>query len=148
MNIYLDLCCLKRPFDDQTQARIHLESEAILEILKRIDLGRFSLSNSEILSLENCRDPESQRRNRVAEILARTGSPVILTETSRQRSYTLVEFGFKPFDALHLVSAEQAKAEFFLSCDDQLLNLARHHAHYLEVRVLDPIEFIRSRADE
>jgi hypothetical protein len=25
--IYLDVCCLNRPFDDQTQARIHLEAE-------------------------------------------------------------------------------------------------------------------------
>ena len=28
--IYLDVCCLNRPFDDQTQERIRLESEAVL----------------------------------------------------------------------------------------------------------------------
>lgn len=27
MIIYLDNCCYNRPFDDQTQERIHLESE-------------------------------------------------------------------------------------------------------------------------
>ena len=27
--IYLDVCCLNRPFDDQSIDRIHLESEAI-----------------------------------------------------------------------------------------------------------------------
>ena len=32
MKIYLDNCCFNRPFDDQTQERIHLESEAILMI--------------------------------------------------------------------------------------------------------------------
>jgi len=26
--VYLDLCCLNRPFDDQTQERIRLETEA------------------------------------------------------------------------------------------------------------------------
>lgn len=35
--IYLDTCCLNRPFDDQTQERIRLESEAVLAILSRIE---------------------------------------------------------------------------------------------------------------
>lgn len=26
MTVYLDNCCYNRPFDDQTQERIHLES--------------------------------------------------------------------------------------------------------------------------
>jgi len=34
-----DLSCLNRPFDDQTQARIRLESEAVTMILARIDAG-------------------------------------------------------------------------------------------------------------
>jgi hypothetical protein len=33
MHVYLDMCCLKRPFDDQSQLRIHLESEAILALM-------------------------------------------------------------------------------------------------------------------
>ncbi len=28
--IYLDVCCLNRPFDRQSQARIRLETEAML----------------------------------------------------------------------------------------------------------------------
>jgi len=34
--IYLDACCLNRPFDDQSQPRVHLESEAVLIILARL----------------------------------------------------------------------------------------------------------------
>lgn len=33
MKVYLDVCCLNRPFDDQTQDRIRIESESILTIL-------------------------------------------------------------------------------------------------------------------
>lgn len=33
--IYLDVCCLNSPFDDQTQERIHLEAEAVMLILNR-----------------------------------------------------------------------------------------------------------------
>ena len=36
MKIYLDNCCFNRPFDDQKQLRIKLETEAKLDIQKRI----------------------------------------------------------------------------------------------------------------
>ena len=37
MKVYLDVCCLNRPYDDQTQDRVHLECEAVLLILSRLD---------------------------------------------------------------------------------------------------------------
>jgi hypothetical protein len=43
MKIYLDNCCYNRPFDDQTQERIHLESEAILTVLQRGNLEYIKL---------------------------------------------------------------------------------------------------------
>ena len=39
MRLYLDVCCLNRPFNDRTQARIRLEAEAILTVLSRIVQG-------------------------------------------------------------------------------------------------------------
>lgn len=39
MRIYLDVCCLNRPFDDQSQDRIHLEAEAVLAIIKQVEQG-------------------------------------------------------------------------------------------------------------
>ena len=36
MKIYLDVCCLNRPFDNQAQDRIRLETEAVVLILDRI----------------------------------------------------------------------------------------------------------------
>jgi len=38
MRIYMDVCCLTRPFDDQSQERIKLESESVLMILHRCEL--------------------------------------------------------------------------------------------------------------
>ncbi|MGK7919936.1 MAG: hypothetical protein AB4080_08000 [Trichodesmium sp.] len=37
--IYLDVCCLNRPFDNQTQPRIKLETQAILEIISYCQSG-------------------------------------------------------------------------------------------------------------
>jgi hypothetical protein len=35
MKLYLDNCCYNRPYDDQTQERIHLEGEAVLAIISQ-----------------------------------------------------------------------------------------------------------------
>lgn len=35
--IYLDVCCLNRPFDNQSQPRIALETQAILTILSQCE---------------------------------------------------------------------------------------------------------------
>jgi hypothetical protein len=29
MRVYLDICCLKRPFDDQSQERVRLDREVL-----------------------------------------------------------------------------------------------------------------------
>jgi len=41
MKVYLDVSCLNRPFDDQTQARIRLESEAVTIILDECEHGEW-----------------------------------------------------------------------------------------------------------
>lgn len=50
--IYLDVCCLNRPFDDQTQPRIALENQAILTILSRCQSGQWHLITSTALDVE------------------------------------------------------------------------------------------------
>ena len=64
MRVYLDMCCLKRPFDDQSQPRIHLESEAVLAILSaHAELVEFVHSSA--LDLENNQNPLPTRADRV-----------------------------------------------------------------------------------
>lgn len=41
MKIYLDNCCLNRPFDNQNQPHIHLETEAIILIMQKIIQGEY-----------------------------------------------------------------------------------------------------------
>jgi len=48
MKIYWDVCCLKRSFDDQTQARLLLETEAIELIFNLVWLGKLSWCSSEV----------------------------------------------------------------------------------------------------
>ena len=44
--IYLDVCCLNRPFDDQSQPRIRLEAQAVLAILDRVSEGKWECVSS------------------------------------------------------------------------------------------------------
>ena len=51
--IYLDNCCYNRPYDDQTQVRISLESQAKLEIQRMIKEQQISLVTSYMNRYEN-----------------------------------------------------------------------------------------------
>ena len=53
MKLYLDLCCLNRPFDDQTQPRVNLEAQAVVLILEAAEKGRHLFCNSTVLVVEN-----------------------------------------------------------------------------------------------
>ena len=53
MKIYLDNCCYNRPFDDQSQMKIHLETQAKLYIQAKIKEGIYDLVWSYILDYEN-----------------------------------------------------------------------------------------------
>ena len=66
MKVYLDVCCWNRPFDDQTQEKIHLETEAILIILSS---DRWELIGSDIVDFEISKIPDKERKKKV-ELLA------------------------------------------------------------------------------
>ncbi len=67
MKIYLDICCFNRPFDDQSQLRIRLESEAKLKIQTDIQAGNFDLVWSYILEGENEANPFEERKRAIRE---------------------------------------------------------------------------------
>jgi hypothetical protein len=67
--IYLDACCINRPFDDQSQARIRLEAEAVLLLLAEIGEGKLRWIGSNVLEYEVSRTPDLQRRQRVQRLL-------------------------------------------------------------------------------
>jgi hypothetical protein len=63
MLLYLDNCCFNRPFDNQKQIRIRIETEAKLYIQENIVLGQFKLAWSYMLDYENNANPYSERKN-------------------------------------------------------------------------------------
>ncbi len=62
MKIYLDNCCYNRPYDDQTQIRISLETQAKLYIQDLVKNKKLDLVTSYILWYENSENPFIMRK--------------------------------------------------------------------------------------
>ena len=139
MKIYFDTCSLNRPVDDKTQLRVAIEAEAVLGILALCEAGIETLVSSEILVLENERNPHAKRRSFVAAILAQATSSIMVDDAIRQRAKVLEKRGFKAFDALHVACAEAGKVSYFCTCDDRLLKKSQRQTD-LTVKVLSPLE--------
>ena len=57
MKIYLDNCCFNRPYDDQAQIRISLETQAKLYIQELVKNKKLDLVTSYVLWYENGQNP-------------------------------------------------------------------------------------------
>ena len=121
MRIYLDACCLQRPFDDQTQPRIRVESEAVLAVLAAIEAGDAVLLTSEALEFEIERIPDEQRRREALAMLALATERLTITSATEALAVSLEHAGVTSMDALHVALASEAAADFFATTDDRLL---------------------------
>jgi predicted nucleic acid-binding protein len=139
MRIYLDNCCLNRPFDDQTQLRIRLETEAKLAIQDQVRCKRQELAWSYIIDFENAANPFDDRREaiqrwRTEAVIDVDESAKVLTLASRMESN-----GLRAKDALHLACAIAARCDVFLTTDDVVLKKMRGSS---DIMVLSPTDFI------
>ena len=67
--IYLDTCCLNRLFNDQTQARIRLETEAVQAILARFFTSDWQWVTSTVLVHEISKTPDATLRDDMQTLL-------------------------------------------------------------------------------
>lgn len=140
MKIYLDVCCLNRPFDDQSQERIRLESEAVITILGR---GKtLTLLTSEILDLEVSKIPDEDRRHKVTLLSSISKMNIVIDDEIIGRAKELSKMGFKSFDAFHIACAESGQADILLTTDDDLLKKATSHRKLLKVKIKNPVKWL------
>lgn len=123
--VYLDVCALCRPFDDQSQIRIRLETEAVQLILSHVRAGNLNLIVSPVHDAEIAAIDDLAERIYLQVMLQQIGLrvPLDLSE-ARQRAEILVQQGLGPADAAHLACAEQVRADF-VTCDDRLIRQCR-----------------------
>jgi hypothetical protein len=148
MRLYLDACCYNRPFDDQSQDRVHLEAEAVSAILRRAQAGNWHLVGSDVLHLEVAQLLDEVRRERVLQLVPSLGRCILTTLKEEQRAVELVACGIKPLDALHVACAEAAAADVFLSTDDRLLRALSREQAAVKLRVANPLCWLEEQVDE
>jgi hypothetical protein len=114
MKIYLDACCLNRPFDDQRQPRVRLEAEAISLILQKLHQHEWEWVGSEVLVYELGQTVDMERRERLLLLAGQSHHAVEITEEILKRAEELEASGFDSYDAIHLASADRQRWMFFL----------------------------------
>ena len=89
MRIYLDVCSLNRPFDDHTQDRVRLESEAVLTIHSRSQTESRILLGGEIIDIEISKIPDDDRMQKVSLLSSISQSYTITDEDTEKRAIEL-----------------------------------------------------------
>jgi len=140
MKVYLDNCSYNRPFDDQSQMRIYLETQAKLHIQKLIRDGRLFLAVSYVSRYENWNSPYSRNKITIDKFFenATTFVDIDMADIIEWKANEIMKFGVKSKDALHISCAIEAVCDYFITTDDGILK--RYKAG--EIKVCSPVEFI------
>jgi predicted nucleic acid-binding protein len=146
MKIYMDVCCLCRPFDDLQNRKIRLEAEAILTILDRCN-NDWELVGSVVLDSEISRMADPEKRQKVEQKLRLVSEYIELDETIFDHALMYQRLGFRLFDALHLACA-QSRETIFLTTDNKII-IQSGKIPAITIRVENPVRWLMEvSADE
>jgi len=124
-----------------------LESEAVLVIIALCEMGHMELVSSEILLFETQQITTASRREYAVEALRKANIIIRLDDEIKQRAREIADAGVMPMDALHLASAEKAKADYFCTCDDKLLKKAKALCEP-EMKVVSPVQLLEEMEND
>lgn len=142
MKIYLDVCCLNRPFDDQTQERIRLEAEAIISIFSHLEKGEWKILGSDIIDFEINQIPNLARKDKVQNLCNPLNPYIQLTPKIINRAKDIETLNITAIDALHISAAESNVADVFLTTDDQLVRKYQKHSKLFLIPIKNPLNWI------
>ena len=117
-----------------------METHAVVRILSALTSRVVVLCNSAALEYENGLNPNPTRKERIRVLLSGLGPVRPASEATFSRASELKVSGLKDIDALHLAFAEIQKAEYFITCDDEILRKSSGIA--LRVKVANPVRFV------
>ena len=138
MRVYLDNCCYNRPFDEQAQLRVVLETLSKLNIQQQMRDGILEYVWSSVLDFEISK---SRFLDRSLQIMPWAKGAVINVQIDDSIRFRAKEFennGLKAMDALHVACAEAAECDWFFTTDRGILKKARN---LTSMRVANPVEF-------
>jgi len=139
MLVYLDNCCYNRPFDDQSNLIVRLQTEAKLFVQEQIRIGILDLAWSFVLDYENAKNPFSDKKERIGYWRNLAKTDCVLTEFIRDKAKELMlQFNLKQADASHVACAIYANADYFITTDKGILK-----RNVKEINIVNPITFVQ-----
>jgi len=136
--VYLDNCCFNRPYDNQTQVEIHIETQAKLHIQGQIINNEYDLVWSPVLEYENSENPFEIRREAIIEWKNIAKHHAVIDDKTIEKVNELEKTGIKPKDAAHLACALSVSTDYFVTTDKGLLN-----KNVDGIKIINPIDLIK-----
>jgi predicted nucleic acid-binding protein len=145
LRVYLDNCCYNRPFDDQVQLSVQLETQAKLWIQDLIKNAKLELAISFFSLFENAANKDADKAEHIAEFFE--NATVYIDEANiaeiRILRDEILETGISAKDAIHIATAIVAEADYFITTDKRVLKYKSER-----IITINPVEFIRIWEDQ
>lgn len=138
IRVYPDNCCFNRPFDEQTQDRIILETEAKIKIQAMIKTGIIDLVWSYILDYENSENPFEMKRISIEGWKSFSAANIEETEKILKNAEQITQYGIDDKDAIHIACAIEGRANSFLTTD---IKLVKKSEKIKRISVCNPVQF-------
>ena len=141
IRIYLDNCCLNRPFDDFTVVRNRLESEAKLYIQSLVKYRSVALYYSFVTLAELDATPSEDRKKHILDFIQAHAAGIISSKRAydiQRQTEKIMGTGLKEKDAMHLACAILAECDFFITTDRRIMSHSSDG-----IKVTNPIEFVQ-----
>ena len=140
------MCCYNRPYGDQAQLKVFMETQSKLYIQKLIKEKQFELVASYMLRYECNNNPFEMRRNTILDFIHKNTFAYVGVERKVEietKASEIMQTGIKFKDACHVASAIYAGCEYFISTDIRLLKY-----NTKEIKMVSPIEFVTEMEGE
>ena len=139
IRVYLDNCAYNRPYDDQSQMKIELETQAKLKIQRLIKEKQIELASS-YMSLYECGENPDQEKASLITDFINSNSSVFVSLANKgsieQTAMEIMKTGIKYKDACHIASAILSEADYLISTDLRMLKYKTD-----EVKLINPVDF-------
>ena len=137
VRVYLDNCAYNRPYDDQTQPKVTVETFAKLHIQELALKREIDIVWSYILKFENSRNIFTAKRAAIAQWEKISVCFVQKSDSVIALARGIEASGIKPADSLHIACAITAQCDYMVTVDKRVLK-------YKDNRIIicSPVDFI------
>jgi len=143
VRVYLDNCCYNRPFDDQNQLKIYLETMAKLRVQALMRDGTIEYVWSKVLDYELGQSPYIDQINEIFPWSEWASEYIDMDYSIMQRGADIMQHKVKRMDALHLASALAGGCNRFLTTD---MGILRRVDVLDGMLILNPVDFVMEEA--